>query len=744
MFFFQYRKRVFRPLLFLITGLFLSLAILLSYSITVYADDPSAPASSDPAGDPTDPSSTDPASDPPEPSIRTSDAPSAATVSLTHTHRGSSHTAGQCFTVPVYHRHSGNSSSGGACYSPVYHSHNSSCYRSCSYDPVSWTVDHYENTECTYHGDVERVVYSVRIRHYGCGLDVEDRIVAIDCPTCGGTPEAGLAGTHYYLSCNLEGTVAGYNRTCGRTEGVTVDYYNPGCGLEVRSYGDISLNNSTPEWTAGNVTLTGSLNDPEGVISDGGFGVMNFRAESGEIVENASDSITVSENGIYVMDITVDETRFDTASASVMLNVSNIDRTPPTINEVSYDQGDTWLHSNEITVTASDPQPDGTPGSGLADEAYSFDGGSTWQSSPTFSCTENGTVEIRVRDYCGNIAETSVEITNVDNSGPDVSYIFTPTIWYEGDAPRQYTFNATDEESGLPEFPFSYDGGETWTDEIRLAVSGEKTITVLVRDSLDNITEITIVNKHDIRPKEDTNDGGGGGGDGDGNEDNDNSDGSADEDSSDSGNTSDPGNGDYGKTVGNDKETTEADPEYAGTHDVSSGRDNSGSQGDGDSMSSAGNDMNNTDQTDADNDSSVYFEQLPTSSAGIDIPGQDTLREHTPFYRTVAFKAVASVGGGLIGASILTGLFLLLYSGVIIYTYDGNKYRLTGIRPIRRSERGNYIFLSSDFMDNAYSSKYKMALGPVYVKRHADDLLSINADGDWTAVNVERYIYTIL
>lgn len=738
MFFFQYRKRVFRPLLFLITGLFLSLAILLSYSITVYADDPSAPASSDPAGDPTDPASTDPVSDPPEPSIRTSDAPSAATVSLTHTHRGSSHTAGQCFTVPVYHRHSGNSSSGGACYSPVYHSHSSSCYITCSYYPISCETKNIERAYCTYHGEVNRGIYTLRIQHSDCDIGLEYTDVSIDCHVCGGDPLSGQTGTHRILSCSLAGTVAGYNRTCGRTEGVTVDYYNPGCGLEVRSYGDISLNNSTPEWTAGNVTLTGSLNDPEGVISDGGFGVMNFRAESGEIVENAPDSITVSENGVYVMDITVDEARFDTASASVMLNVSNIDRTPPTINEVSYDQGDTWLHSNEITVSASDPQPDGTPGSGLADEAYSFDGGSTWQSSPTFSCTENGTVEIRVRDYCGNIAETSVEITNVDNSGPDVSYVFTPTVWYEGDAPRQYTFTASDEESGLPEFPFSYDGGETWTNEIRLVAPGEGTITVLIRDNLDNITEITIENKHDIRPKEDDDDDDGG--DDHGNDDitNGNDDGS----SSDSSGTDTNANR---NNISKEEDSSGEDDTGDGLQQKSeSGKGSGSDRGDGDNSASAGSGRDNGYTVNDDNDSSVYFEQLPTSSAGIDIPGQDTLREHTPFYRTVAFKAVASVGGGLIGASILTGLFLLLYSGVIIYTYDGNKYRLTGIRPIRRSERGNYIFLSSDFMDNAYSSKYKMALGPVYVKRHADDLLSINADGDWTAVNVERYIYTIL
>ena len=93
---------------------------------------------------------------------------------------------------------------------------------------------------------------------------------------------------------------------------------------------------------------------------------------------------------------------------------------------------------------------------------------------------------------------------------------------------------------------------------------------------------------------------------------------------------------------------------------------------------------------------------------------------------------------------MLVALFLLLYSGVIICTHDGDRYRLTGLRAIRHSERGNYIFLSRDFMDNTYSSRYKLILGKIYVARHSDELLGINADGDWSEVSVERYIYTVL
>jgi len=546
-----------------------------------------------------------------------------------------------------------------------------------------------------------------------------------------------MSGSHSYLTCSRGGSIEYYDMSCGMTEGEDIDHYDPGCGLDVADYGSISLTNATPEWTSGNVTLQGLLSDPQGAISEGGFGQMTFGSVSGEISDTAPDSIIVSSNGTYTMSISVDETRFDTAQASVMLNVGNIDRTEPDITSVSYNNGESWIRTNEITVTAVDLQPDGTAGSGLADEAYSFDGGHTWQSSPTYICTENGMVDICVRDYCGNAPLRSVEITNIDNSGPDVSYIFTPSVWYPDTGDREYTFTAEDEESGLPEYPFSYDGGETWTDEVILATPEAGTITVLVRDNLGNITELTIDNSYSKWPVpagDDEDDPGGGpsdgssGGEGDGS-----------------------GNGDGSdvqkKNTDDDKDESEGGGDTA---DGSSGN-NGGSSGDG---LSDGNDQDGQDNgdgslpgTDSGSDESgatVYFEPLPASSSGSDISTGSGLNEKTPFYRTRAFKAAASVGGGLLGGGLLIALFLLLYSGVIIYTHDGDRYRLTGIRAVRHSERGNYVFLSGDFMDNTYSSRYKLTLGKIYVARHSDELLGINADGDWSTVNVERYIYTVL
>ena len=729
MFLYHHGKRPAKPLLYLIAGILICLTIMYTYTVPVYAEDTSAPASGDPAADP-DPD--------PGPSVRIPGFPMTVSSTLSHTHRGDASAEGQCYTVPVIHYHTGDSASGGACYSPHYHSHGGGCYSSCSYSPSSMSFTGSESTYCNVHGPTLKSNYTVIVQHHGCGR-TEYRSASVGCSQCGGNPADGMSGSHSYLTCSRGGSIEYYDMTCGMTEGSDIDHYDPGCGLDVTDYGTLSLNNTTPEWTSGNVSLQGILSDPEGVICDGGFGAMTFDALSGEITDTSSDSITVSENGTYTLSISVDEARFDTAQASVMLNVANIDRTEPDISSVSYNTGEAWIRTNEITVSAVDLQPDGTPGSGLADEAYSFDGGHTWQSSPVYVCTENGTVDICVRDYCGNAPLRSIDITNIDNTGPDVSYIFTPNVWYQGDGDREYTFTAVDEEAGLPDMPFSYDGGETWTDEVILATPEAGSFTVLVRDNLGNITEVTIDNRYSTRPSPSGGDdddphnppADGGSGDGSGQDDGGGDGSGRDKDDKDGSGDADDTDGSGGSSDGSSGSST------GGGDDGDKGNGSGDASGDGDGR---GDDNADTDGSEA----SVYFEQLPTSSAGVDISGTSGVKAHTPFYRTTAFKAAASVGGGLLGCGILVLMFLLLYSGVIVYTYDGDRYRLNGLKPVRRSERGNYIFLSGEFMDNTYSSRYKFRLGRIYVARHRDELLGINADGEWSTVSVERFVYTVL
>jgi len=74
---------------------------------------------------------------------------------------------------------------------------------------------------------------------------------------------------------------------------------------------------------------------------------------------------------------------------------------------------------NRIRVTAEDVQPDGSRGSGLPREAYSFDGGKTWTAEREYTVKENGTVEIAVRDICGNVSRESITVSNIRKEEPD-------------------------------------------------------------------------------------------------------------------------------------------------------------------------------------------------------------------------------------------------------------------------------------------------------------------------------------
>ena len=63
--------------------------------------------------------------------------------------------------------------------------------------------------------------------------------------------------------------------------------------------------------------------------------------------------------------------------------------------------------------------------SGLANEAYSFDGGNTWQASNEKTYTENvKNIVIKVKDQAGNITEYSpISITKIDKKTPVINSV---------------------------------------------------------------------------------------------------------------------------------------------------------------------------------------------------------------------------------------------------------------------------------------------------------------------------------
>lgn len=94
------------------------------------------------------------------------------------------------------------------------------------------------------------------------------------------------------------------------------------------------------------------------------------------------------------------------------ITLAHIDGAAPMIKSIKQtDPGDGTML---LTVDAEDAKG----GIGLADQAFSIDGGKTWQKEPVFVLRESGTYEICVKDRLGQIVSQSTKIIKKEESSP--------------------------------------------------------------------------------------------------------------------------------------------------------------------------------------------------------------------------------------------------------------------------------------------------------------------------------------
>ena len=141
-------------------------------------------------------------------------------------------------------------------------------------------------------------------------------------------------------------------------------------------------------------------------------------AEGQEIKDSAwittvESTITVSnlKNNYVIIARLYDGTNY-TKYASIQVQ----DTTAPTVNVVQ--EPTAWTNGEvKLTISAQDSE------SGLPETsgAYSFDGGTTWQTGASKTYTENSSgIVIKVRDIAGNIQTyNTINITNIDKTGPE-------------------------------------------------------------------------------------------------------------------------------------------------------------------------------------------------------------------------------------------------------------------------------------------------------------------------------------
>ena len=158
------------------------------------------------------------------------------------------------------------------------------------------------------------------------------------------------------------------------------------------------------------------------------------------------------------------------------------DTTPPSISGTQTPQG--WTKDVvRLTVTASDDQ------SGIPEWAYRW-GDGDWNPASLFNVTANGDYPVTVRDAAGNTATYTFHVTQIDRVAPTVNVRLATEVWREGS--NTIYIQASDQESGLAELAYSYDGGATWTAATGYEISASGDYLVLVRDKVGNITESRI------------------------------------------------------------------------------------------------------------------------------------------------------------------------------------------------------------------------------------------------------------
>ena len=191
----------------------------------------------------------------------------------------------------------------------------------------------------------------------------------------------------------------------------TTAHYSTTCGLsEGTSYGSINITQSNPEWTKDSVHVSADIVTNNNTIENAVSKTCVFKNASGNVLTNTDNNVVIDKNGTYTA--TVDSNSAYTSSAlyTFSFKISNIDTTAPVIKDVKTTEEEN-VSANTVTVDATDFQPDGSQGSG--DLSYTFDGGKTFQKSPSYNIKANGTYYIFVKDKAGNISTVN-EIT-VDN-----------------------------------------------------------------------------------------------------------------------------------------------------------------------------------------------------------------------------------------------------------------------------------------------------------------------------------------
>lgn len=287
-----------------------------------------------------------------------------------------------------------------------------------------------------------------------------------------------------YAGVGICGKIVGYSLICD------TDTNSPHCTLK--------LGVSTGDWTNQNVVLTPYVSDGDtntlmfsaggaewSFIADGeSHTISSVPAEvttaSGKITISSSGSLSTNINGTY----TVRYKGFDSLTGvyspdRITYTVSNYDNVNPSVS-VSQNKTDYVNTDVILTVSASDS------GSGLPENAYSYDLGSSWVNENTYTVSANGIYAVWVRDRAGNVTKVTHEVTNIDKIAPTIHEVRYSEVNYTNQN-ITVSIYAGDTISGMASKAYSFNEGASWVSSNEIEIGSNGTYNIWVKDKAGNI-----------------------------------------------------------------------------------------------------------------------------------------------------------------------------------------------------------------------------------------------------------------
>ncbi len=287
-------------------------------------------------------------------------------------------------------------------------------------------------------------------------------------------------------------TVSVYDR-CGNVDSESISVENisaPNPLLDASDPAKItaSVRKSPTEWTNGNVVVSIDMLNKTGVNPNGYIWETDAQVteETQKYIGTAGDrtSIEVMQNGTAYVTVTDD---YGTKFKSEGVVIDNIDKNKPSVEAFLNDKGDM------IHVRATDDL------SGISRLCYQIDGGEEYviclitshviEAERDVKLSKKGTYTITAYDSANNAISTDVTVSTVASDILSDHYI-NNNITFSNDG---YTNGNVDIVVDIPNrelldpAPYSWDGGETWTNNNRYTATDNGTYEVLVKDLSGNV-----------------------------------------------------------------------------------------------------------------------------------------------------------------------------------------------------------------------------------------------------------------